>query len=205
MKTSLKLSVAVLAVAFSGVVAAQSTPAKPVRIRGEIASFSDGTLTVKRPSGDTAVIKVGSDVKVSSVKKVTLADIKKGSFVGIAAKTGVDGKMTAQEVLVFPEAARGTGEGHYDWDLTSKSTMTNANVDNVVEGSDGRNLKLSYKGGTNSIMVPTSAPIVTPGPATTADLIAGKKIFIGGAVPTGKNTFTASRVTVEKDGVAPPM
>jgi hypothetical protein len=204
MKSSLKLSAAVLAVAFSGLAAAQSAPAKPVRIRGEIASYSNGTLTVTRRSGDTVTITVGSDIKVSSVKKIALSDIKKGSFVGIAAKTGVDGKMTAQEVLVFPEALRGTGEGHYGWDLTSKSTMTNANVDNIAEGSDGRNLKLSYKGGTSSIVVPTNVPIVTPGPASVADLIKGKKVFIG-AIPTGKATFTASRITVEKDGVAPPM
>jgi hypothetical protein len=204
MKTSLKVSVAMMAIAFSGIALAQADAAKPVRIRGEIVSFSDGTLTVNRRSGDKVEIKVKPDAAVGSVKKVALADIKKGSFVGIASKTGVDGKMTAQEVLVFPESARGTGEGHYDWDLGSNSTMTNANVDVVVDGTSGRDLKLSYKGGSNSITVPENVPIVTFASAAQSDLIKGKKIFVV-ATPTGKTTYAANRIVVEKDGVAPPM
>ena len=107
-----------------------------------------------RRSGDTVTIDVKSSVPVSAVKNIKLADIKPGSFVGTAATTGTDGKLTATEVLVFPEAARGTGEGHYAWDLGPNSSMTNANVDSVVEGTSGRDLKLSYKGGSNSVTVP---------------------------------------------------
>ena len=55
---------------------------------------------------------------------------------------GKDGKLYAEEVLVFPEAARGTGEGHYGWDLTGKDdTMTNATISQIeVAGvsQDGR-------------------------------------------------------------------
>jgi hypothetical protein len=38
------------------------------------------------------------------------------------------------EVVMFPEAARNTGEGHYAWDLLPSSMMTNANVDTIVTG-----------------------------------------------------------------------
>ena len=61
------------------------------------------------------------------------------------------GKLVALEVLVFPEAGRGTSEGHFEWDLAPGSTMTNANVDTVVEAVEGRKLKLSYKGGTRKL------------------------------------------------------
>jgi hypothetical protein len=107
-------------------------------------------------------------------------------------------------VLVFPEAARGTGEGHYAWDLSPNSTMTNANVDQVVTGTSGRDLKLSYKGGSNSVTVPDGVPVVTFAPAARTDLISGKKVFIV-ANPVKGTEFAASRVVVEKDGVAPPM
>ncbi len=43
--------------------------------------------------------------------------------------------------------------------------MTNANVDQVVQGTSGRNLKLSYKGGSNAVTVPQNVPIVTFAPA----------------------------------------
>ena len=200
----LKLGVSVVALAFAGVAFAQAPAAKPARIRGDIVSFSGDTLTVHRRSGDTVTIDMKQDTPVTAVKNIKLSDIKAGSFIGTAATTGTDGKMTATEVLVFPEAARGTGEGHYAWDLSPNSTMTNANVDQVVTGTSGRDLKLSYKGGSNTVTVPDGVPVVTFAPAARTDLVAGKKVFIV-AAPVSGTEFAASRVVVEKDGVAPPM
>jgi hypothetical protein len=175
----------------------------PVRIRGEIVAIDTNTMTVKRKSGGTVKISIKPDQAISSVKKVGLADIKPGSFIGTATKTTPDGKLVAMEVLVFPEAGRGTGEGHYEWDLLPGSMMTNANVDTVAAGVNGRNLKLSYKGGSKEVTVPENVPVVTPVPATRADLIVGKKVFV---VAQGEpSSLSATRVIVEKDGVAPPM
>jgi hypothetical protein len=182
---------------------AQDAPA-PTRIRGDIVAVDATTLTVKRRgSGDMVKIALKSDVTVGAVKNVKLNDIAKGAFIGTATETGTDGKLTALEVLVFPEAARGTGEGHYAWDLMPGSMMTNANVDTVASGVKGRVLTLSYKGGSKEVMVPEATPVVTFAPAMRADLIVGKKVFV---VATGSSaSYTASRVVVEKDGVAPPM
>ena len=113
----LKLGVSVAALAFASVAFAQAPAAKPARIRGDIVSLSGDTLTVHRRSGDTVTIDMKQDTPVTAVKNIKLSDIKTGSFIGTAATTGTDGKMTATEVLVFPEAARGSGEGHYAWDL----------------------------------------------------------------------------------------
>jgi len=82
--------------------------------------------------------------------------------------------------------------------------MTNANVDNVVQSTNGRELKLSYKGGSTDVTVPTNVPVVTFAPATRADLLAGKAVFVV-ATPDTADHFTALRVIVEKDGVKPPM
>ena len=137
----------------------------------------------------------------SAVKKLALSDVKPGSYVGIATKNS-GGKLVALEVLVFPEAGRGTSEGHFEWDLAPGSMMTNANVDTVVEAVDGRNLKLSYKGGTKEITVPANAPVVTPTSASRGPG-SGKKVFV---IATGDaSNMSAVRVYVEKDGVAPPM
>jgi hypothetical protein len=204
MSIRLKLGVTLAALAFAGVALAQTPAGKPSRIRGEIVSLDGDVLKVHRRSGDTVPIDVKPAVSVSAVKLMQLADIKPGSFVGTTTITGTDGKLTATEVHVFPESARGAGEGHYAWDLGPNSMMTNANVDTVVQGTSGRNLKLSYKGGSNEVTVPPNVPVVTFTPAARTDLTAGKKVFVV-ATATSQGAFVAQRVVVEKDGVAPPM
>lgn len=198
------LSIAALTSSLALLASAVAQTRPPTRIRGEIVSFSGETLTVHRHSGDTVTIALAASVPISAVRQIRLADIKSGSFIGTAAKADIQGKLTAQEVVVFPESERGTGEGHYAWDLGSHSTMTNANVDAVVQGTSGNDLHLSYKGGTNTVTVPPNVPIVTFIPAARDDLVAGKKAFIV-ATESSLNRFVAQRVVVEKDGVVPPM
>jgi hypothetical protein len=197
---SLLLVLATSTALFATAVSAQQ-PA-PVRIRGELVSVDSTSMTVKRKTGGEVKIAIKPDQAVSAVKKIELADIKPGSFIGTATKNS-GGKLVAMEVLVFPESGRGTGEGHYEWDLAPGSMMTNANVDNVLSGVDGRTLKLSYKGGTKEVTVPADTPVVTPTTATRADLVPGKKVFV---VANGDPAnLSAARIYVEKDGVAPPM
>lgn len=200
-----KTGVALAALAFAGVAFAQTPTAKPARIRGTIVSLDSGVLKVHRRSGDTVSVELKPTIAVSAVKSMQLSDIKKGSFIGTATLTGTDGKLTATEVVVFPESARGTGEGHYAWDFGPQSMMTNANVDTVVQGTDGRNLKLSYKGGSNEVTVPPNVPIVTFIPAAQSDLTPGKQVFVVAAPGSTHGTYVAQRVVVEKDGVVPPM
>jgi hypothetical protein len=204
MSIRILLAVGLAAFSLAGVTLAQTSAAKPQRIRGEIVSLDGSALKVQSRTGEALAIDVKPDVLVTALKDIKLAEIKPGSFVGTAATTGADGKLTASEVLVFPEAARGAGEGHYPWDLGANSTMTNANVDAVVEGTNGRDLTLSYKGGSNTVTVPDNVPIVTFAPATRDDLLPGKKVFVV-AKPKEEGGFEALRVVVEKDGVAPPM
>ncbi|MBR8181560.1 hypothetical protein KDW54_04030 [Burkholderia ambifaria] len=204
MSIRLKLVASVVAATLAGSAFAQSAAGKPERIRGDIVSFSGNSLKVHRRSGDTVLINVAASANVNAVKAIQLSDIKPGSYVGAAAMPGENGKLIAKEVLVFPEAARGMGEGHYAWDLAANSSMTNANVDTIVQGTSGRDLKLSYKGGSNTINVPPDAPVVTLIPATRADLSTGKKIFVV-ATPGKDGEYDGRQIVVEKDGVAPPM
>lgn len=181
---------------------AQNTP--PTRIRGTIAGVEGHTLSVATREGTKVDITLNEPLTVSTVKKVDLADVKPDTYVGIATRAGANGALTALEVLVFPEAMRGAGEGHYAWDLEPESMMTNGTVTGAVEATSGRELRLSFKGGNNKIIVPPNVPIVTFVPAERADLKPGARIFCI-ATKNAEGKLAAGRVTVEKDGVAPPM
>jgi hypothetical protein len=204
MHRSVKYLVTAVALGLAGAASAQAPQASPVRIRGDVVSASQDTLVVHRRSGDTVSIALKPDVKIAAVRKIALSDIKPGSFVGTAAKTDTMGNLIAQELVLFPDSERGTGEGHYAWDLGAHSTMTNANVDAVVKASSGNVLQLSYKGGNNTVTVPPNVPVVTFIPASRADLAPGKQVFVLGSASAAKS-LAALRIVVEKDGVVPPM
>ncbi len=179
---------------------AQTAP--PTRIRGTIAAVDGQTLTIATREGPKVDVLLNDPLTVATVKKFDLADIKPNTYVGIATRTAAGGELQALEVLVFPEAMRGAGEGHYAWDLEPGSMMTNGTVNGTVEATSGRELSLSFKGGSNKIVVPPSAPIVTFAPAERADLKPGAPVMFG-ATKNAEGKLAAGRVTVGKDGVAP--
>lgn len=173
------------------------------RVPGEVLAAGPASITVKHTGGETLVVDADANVPVVAMKTLTRTDIKPGSFVGVGARTGPDGKQTAVQIVVFPESSRGTGEGHRGWNMGPDSTMTNANVDAVVEGSGANDLKLSYKGGSQTIAVPADVKVLTYIPAERADVKVGKKVVINAVLKDARPT--ATRILVEKDGVIPPM
>jgi hypothetical protein len=184
---------------------AWSQDAPPVRVRGTIERVESPVFVVKSRDGAELKIVLAENAVAAGIVKATLADIKVNSFVGIAAMPQPDGSQRALEVLIFPEAMRGTGEGHYPWDLRPQSTMTNANVEQTVTGVDGQTLTVKYKEGEKKIIVPPDVPIVTFVPGDRADLKPGTKIFIGAAKKLPDGTLQAARVNYGKDGLTPPM
>jgi hypothetical protein len=181
----------------STAVAAIAQTAPPTRVRGTIAALDGNNLTVNSRDGQKLAIVLKDPVTVATVKKPN-------SFIGTATRTGADGKLTAIEVLVFPEAMRGTGEGFYPWDLEPGSMMTNGTVKGAVTAASGRELTIGFKDSSNTVYVPPTAPIVTFAPATRDDLKLGAPVFLI-AMKNADGTLAAARVTVGKDGVAPPM
>jgi hypothetical protein len=202
---SVVTSVAVASVALFTATSAMAQ-GTPTRIRGTISAIDGKTVTIATREGVPVTVKLADNWAVALVAPVTIADIKPGSFVGIAS-TGSDANRTALEVLVFPEAMKAAkpGEGHYPWDLQPQSMMTNATVATVAAGSDGQTLKLDYKdGGTQTIKVKPGIPIVTFVPGTPADAKVGAKIFVG-ASKAADGVLSAARLNVGKDGLTPPM
>ncbi len=201
--TSFRLASAV-AVAALLAAAPPARAAEPVHVRGAIMSLDSSTLTVKTREGATAALALKPGWKVTGVAAASVGDIKPGDFVGIASLPREAGGDGAVEVLVFPAAMKGTGEGSYPWDLKPNSTMTNATVSSAVKDVEGRTLTLSYKGGEKTISVPDGTPVVTFAQATQADLKPGAPVFV--PAERGRDgTLSAGFVVVGENGVAPPM
>jgi len=176
----------------------------PVRVRGTIEKVDGLTLTVKARDGAMLTVKLPDNIVVAATVKRSLADIKPNDFVGIASMPQPGGSLRALEVLIFPEAARGSNEGHYAWDLMPQSMMTNATVAATVAKADGQTLTLKYKDGEQTIIVPPETPIVTVVPADKSELKPGATVFIFAARRADDGTLTTPRITVGRD-IAPPM
>jgi hypothetical protein len=176
-----------------------------VRVRGTIQSVDGSMLDVKARDGADLKIKLADNAQVRTVVGKTIADVKQGLFVGITAMPQPDGTQKAVEIHIFPEAARGTGEGHRPWDLMPGSTMTNANVESEVAITDGKKLVLKYKDGDKTFIVPDNVKVVMFAPGAMSDLKPGAKIFIVGAKKLPDGTLEAPAITVGTDGVDPPM
>lgn len=178
--------------------------AAPVRVRGTIAALDGNMLTVNTRDGQKVEIVLTEPLVVMTVKKAELTDIGPGSYVGTTTRTAADGKLTAIEIRIFPEAMRGAGEGHRDWDLEPGSKMTNGTVTGAVTASSGREISVGHKDGANSVFVPANAGIMSYVTGARADLNPGEVVFIA-VTKNADGKWTANRANVGKGGVAPMM
>lgn len=206
--------------AVSGLTAAQPSTQ---RIRGDVLALDGASLHVKSLEGEELTVKLTDDARVMAVSRARATDIKTGSFVGATAVALSDGTLKASEVHIFPESMRGTGEGHRPMDALPGSTMTNATVAHVSEtrrssantmtnatvagtatAGDTRKLTLQYKGGEQTVAVGADVPVVFLEPGDRALLVPGAHIVVT-ATRQADSSLVANRLTVGKNGMAPPM
>jgi hypothetical protein len=231
MKRFVTLSLAATAVSAISV-SALAAPT-PVRLRGTITAINADTLTLKTNSGKTEQVMIGGDTHFLKVEKSSLGMVDKNTYIGTATKT-VGSQLIALEVVIFPNAMRGTGDGHYAWDklpdttlsggTKTASTMTNGNVAAVSGGATGGKVSSTM---TNGNVAATKSSdgvkrltvtykggqqtILVPPTAPIVKFAPGMK---ADAV-TGARVFikasetdgkiTAGAVAVGVDGVTPPM
>jgi hypothetical protein len=183
--------------------AALAQTPQTVRVRATIDAADAKSIAVTTRTGEKLTIALAPDTVVVAIIPIKLEDIKPGSFIGSAAMPQPDGTQRALEVHVFPESMRGTGEGHRPFDLQPQSTMTNGTVGSVT-GSTSRTLTVAYQGGSKTIVVPPETPVVTYEPGTPALLVPKAHVIVM-ATQTPDEKLTATRISVGKNGLVPPM
>lgn len=191
-------------------------------IRGTIVSATADTLTVRTAEGNVSVA-IDPTTRIAGIVPSSVEQIKSGTFVGIANIPGADA-ASALEVVVFPDAMKGSGLGDYPWDLSpasgaGASAMTNGTVTGVaaasavsstmtngtvVSTSNANRLVLTvdYGKGEKKIQVPSSAPVVGIVPGDASKLVPGAHVFVA----TKKDApQSAGFIAVGIDGTVPPM
>jgi hypothetical protein len=173
-----------------------------VRIRGTVERIDGQVYVVKNRDGMELKLTLTDNPLFVAIVPSTLADIKQGMFVGSAGTMQPDGVQKAIEVHIFPESMRGTGEGHYDWDLLPKSKMTNANVEQAVTSVDGKVLSVKYKDGEKKLLVTPETTVVTYEMGKKDEVQPGTKIFVT-AKKQPDGTMQTPRITYGRNGQAP--
>ncbi len=189
-----------LAAALSGVARAQEAPVTITR--GTISSVTGQMLEAKSRNGQTVPVTLTDKTKVLVAETASLADVKPNSYVGIAAAPLPDGTIKALEVTIFDESLRGSGDGHYGWDLPGSTTMTNGAVGSV-QTTSGRTMVIDYKGGSKTVVVPDDVPVVTVKPADSTVLKPGARVVVFS--PKGAASITANALVAGANGTVPPM
>ena len=174
-----------------------------VRIRGTIERIDGPVYVVKNRDGAELKLTVTDNPLFVAIAPSTMADIKQGMFVGSAGTMQPDGTQKAIEVHIFPESMRGTGEGHYEWDLKPNTKMTNANVEQTVAGVDGQILSVKYKDGEKKLVVTPETVVVTYVTGSKDELKPGTKIFVAAAKKQADGTVQTPRITYGRNGAGP--
>jgi len=158
MTTMMKLALLGGAMAvMSGCSGKQSVDAKPsarasttpavTRVRGVLQDIGATALTIQTYDGKSVSVPIDAKTNFAWVVGSSLSTLKDGDFVGTAT-TGPDDALRAVELVIFPEAMRGSGEGHYPWDVpgaiasmggdaNGSSAMTNGTVDSQSAMTNG--------------------------------------------------------------------
>ena len=174
-----------------------------VRIRGTVERIEGPIFVVKNRDGSEVKLTVTDNPLFVAIVPGKMSDIKPGMYVGSAGMMQEDGTQKAIEVHIFPESMRGTGDGHYDWDLLPKSKMTNGNVEQAVTGVDGPLLSVKYKDGEKKLVVTPQTVVVTYEMGKREEVVPGTRIFISAAKKQADGTVQTPRITYGRNGEGP--
>lgn len=194
---------AILGTAALRLPAALAQGAAPPRVRGTIISREGSLLTVATRDGGRTVVTLTEPLTVVALRRVALPEITNGSALGVVAEPGADDELRAVAITVLPPGQR-IREVQEAWDLAPNTSMNNGAVEAVMESRDDRVVTLSIFGRSVRVRITPQTALVMPIPASPADLAPGTVVFIN-AVRGEDGRLSASRVTVGKDGVLPPI
>lgn len=188
------------------------------RIHADVVALQGQELRIKTTSGEALSITLANPLRVMQESRVTLAAVVPGVFVGTTSEPQADGSLRAVLIRIFPEALRGTGEGHRPMNTPAHNTMTNATVTRIAEpagptmtnatvsalgsAAQAHTMMLTYKGGERLVQVPDDVPVVQDEMASSALIVPGTHVTVT-ASQDAAGHFSADRITVGKDGFVP--
>ena len=184
--------VALLAAVFALSAVTADAQQKTQRIRGTITAFDGNVLSVKTGSSNNVAIQLTDKTVIVFTQPIALADVKPGDFLGVTSEKSGDGTLTALDVRRFPKPIN---PGHRPFDGRDDQTMTNASVGAMVRSASGRELTMTYDGGSQRIMVPESASISALVPGNLSQLVPGAAVNLT-ANPGDDGKLTAIRIQV---------
>jgi Domain of unknown function (DUF5666) len=193
--------VLVMAVAtmWSSAVPAGAAPADQVSVlNGTIAALNGSSLTIAPADGAEKVVKIAPDTLILRRETATLSAIKPGDAMGVAAKRGADGSLTAVSInIIAPELWSRARKGQFP--MESGNVMTNAVVMQVADRVEGHTLYLKYNDGAAAIVVPAATEIHRVTAVRLGDLKPGMRVSVRGlGNPDG--TIKASTITFDRPG-----
>ena len=192
----------VFAAALASPAAFAQAAAPPARLTGTVTQLREGDLIIQQADGASAAVHLADGYRVATLSKATAADIKAGSFIGAGARPQPDGTLAAVQIVIFPEAMRGAGEGHRAWGVLPESTMTNATVAESVASVAGPLLVLKYKDGEKKLTIPAEANVLLLGVADKSALTPGANVQVA-VTKQADGAWQAARVTVLGAGASP--
>jgi hypothetical protein len=143
------------------------------RVRGTITGVSGDVMAVRAADGKNVDIQVAEKTAIVFLQPIAMSDIKPGDFLGVTSVKRKDGTLTAYDVRRF---AKPTNPGHRPFDGGDNQTMTNAAVSATVNSAKGRELALSYEGGSQKVVVADTASITSMMPGQRSHLAPGSYV-----------------------------
>ncbi len=172
------------------------------RVRGTIENIDGNVLDVKSRDGANFKIKLVDGARVTGLSRMKIEDVKQGSYIGVAGMPEADGSQKAISVVIFPESARGLGDGFGPYDLQPNSTMTNAAVADMVEANDGKTLTVKYKDGEKKIILTPQTQFSTFSPGSRDELKPGVKVIVT-TTKAGDGSLESKAMIYGRDGFQP--
>ncbi|HEY4028738.1 MAG TPA: hypothetical protein VGM25_00210 [Caulobacteraceae bacterium] len=146
------------ALAFAQPAATAGAPPAFTRYAGTVTAVDEDHLTIRAQDGKTTEVPLSRTWTAVATRPVDIEAIKPGSFVATA-NTDIDATTGKSiELRVFEPGNKG-GEGSRPM-AQAHTTMTNATVQTVTKGAQGRELVVAYPGGTRHIIVPPDVKVI---------------------------------------------
>jgi hypothetical protein len=229
MESAMKICLAVLmsSCLLLGLSQAQAQQA-PSRIRGDVVALQGAALQIRTAGGEALTVSLGDSARIMVESRVTLAAVVPGVFVGTTSEPQPDGTLRAVQIRIFPEALRGTGEGHRPMNTPAHNTMTNATVTRIAAASapaslpasaptmtnatvtalagaaaQGHSMTLTYKDGAQRIVIPDDVAVIQAELGSRSQLVPGAHVVLTPGAVGVDGRISSDRVTIGKDGSMP--